>query len=230
MTRLHTIDHFLMALILATLVAAVGIAMTSPDYFALRFAREDGPVENATAVFLLAASVILVYRAFRMKGRGRAMILTAIYGLMFFFAAGEEISWGQRIFEWETTEFFLENNKQDETNLHNLMVGDTHLTKTLFGPYLTVILLLYLAVLPLIYPRVGPLGRLADWLVVPVPGRRHAILAVAASLIIAFIDVERKWEVYELVFALLATSIFLFPQNSDALSGTGAAHHDETAA
>ena len=37
-----------------------------------------------------------------------------------FFIAGEEISWGQRIFEVASPEYFLSTNKQLETNLHNL--------------------------------------------------------------------------------------------------------------
>lgn len=38
----------------------------------------------------------------------------------YLFCAGEEISWGQRIFGWETPESYAEINMQDETNLHNL--------------------------------------------------------------------------------------------------------------
>ena len=33
---------------------------------------------------------------------------------------GEEISWGQHLFKWETPEFFNIYNIQNETNLHNM--------------------------------------------------------------------------------------------------------------
>ena len=33
---------------------------------------------------------------------------------------GEEISWGQHFFKWVSPEFFLVNNNQGETNLHNI--------------------------------------------------------------------------------------------------------------
>ena len=72
------------------------------------------------------------------RGQHGAAALTAVYALIFFMAAGEEVSWGQRIIGWESGEFFLQHNKQEETNLHNLMVGDVHLTKSLFGPVLTI--------------------------------------------------------------------------------------------
>jgi hypothetical protein len=41
---------------------------------------------------------------------------------VFFLGAGEEISWGQRIFGIETPEAWAEVNVQRETNLHNLEV------------------------------------------------------------------------------------------------------------
>ena len=39
---------------------------------------------------------------------------------LFFFGAGEEISWGQRILGFETPESLSEVNRQEEFNLHNL--------------------------------------------------------------------------------------------------------------
>jgi len=42
--------------------------------------------------------------------------------LLFFFGAGEEISWGQRILGFETPETLAQVNKQEELNLHNLSV------------------------------------------------------------------------------------------------------------
>jgi hypothetical protein len=211
----HMTDRLLLALIVLTLAASAVIAWRAPEYFQFTFAAEDRLVENATAIFLAVASLVLLSNAARLASRGarRAAGLTAFYALLFFFAAGEEISWGQRIFGWEPTEFFAEHNYQGETNFHNLMVGEVRLAQVLFGSVLTTVLLLYLVVLPLLYPRVGWVARLADALAVPVPGLRHGVLALLASGVVAAIQVPRNWEVYELVFALLATAIFLAPQN-----------------
>ena len=109
----------------------------------------------------------------------------------------------------------MENNKQFETNLHNLRVGDTNLAKTVFGSGLTTVILLYLVVMPQLYMRVTFLRRVIDRLAIPVPGLRHTALAILASLVIAMMDQGRKWEVYELVFSLLMLSIILRPQNVD---------------
>ena len=220
MSTLQKFDRALMGLIAVTLIATVAIYFWDKEYFWGTFAAEDTLVEYGTALFLLVASVVLAAHAVSLGARGArvAMVLTAIYALMFFFASGEEISWGQRIFGWESGEFFQAHNKQDETNLHNLIVGDFHLAKTLFGPILTTCILLYLVALPLLYPRVPAIARLADRLAVPVPWLRHAGIALASSIVIALIDVSRKWEVYELIFALLAVSIFILPQNREKIT------------
>lgn len=41
-------------------------------------------------------------------------------GLFYLICAGEEISWGQRVFGWETPTAFAEINEQGETNIHNI--------------------------------------------------------------------------------------------------------------
>ena len=218
-TRLE-MDRMLLILIGFVLVLTVGIYVYSTDYFALRYAMEDGLVEYGTAIALLVASLILFGNAMSMRGKAATLAvgLTFFYALVFFFGAGEEISWGQRIFGWETSEAMKEINRQDETTLHNIEIGGVALTKHLFGPVLTLAILLYLVVLPLLYPRVAGLRRAVNRIALPVPGMRHAVLALAASLVIAAIDVDRKWEVYELVFGLLVISIFLLPQNRDEIS------------
>ncbi|WP_101067575.1 hypothetical protein [Roseovarius salinarum] len=212
------IDRTLLALALAVLAASPVLAFLVPGYFSTTFAAEDGPVESGTALMLFAAGALLAARApgFARAGRRGAAALTVLYAALFVFAAGEEISWGQRIFGWGTPEFFAANNYQKETNLHNLTIGGHRLGRTLFGSVLTTVLLLYLVVLPLLYGRVRLIRRLADGLAVPVPWPHHGLLAVGASVVVAAIDVPRNWEVYELVFALLAASIFLRPQNRAA--------------
>lgn len=220
MSTPQIIDRVMMALIAAVLVATVVIYLWSETFFWEVYAAEDGPVEYATAIFLLTSSIILALHARSLAARALrgAAILTALYALLFFFAAGEEVSWGQRIVGWESGEFFQENNKQFETNIHNLMIGDMHLTKTLFGPILTLVILLYLVVLPLLYTRSERIAALANRFAVPVPWLRHAVVALAASILISLIDVQRKWEVYELVFALITASIFVLPQNRDKVT------------
>jgi hypothetical protein len=89
--------------------------------------EEDGVFETAGTVGLGAAAVgfgVGAVRARRAAAEGRVSSLKvwvlALFALGMFVAAGEEISWGQRIFGIETPESIREDNVQGELNLHNL--------------------------------------------------------------------------------------------------------------
>lgn len=85
---------------------------------------EDGIFEWLGAICLLAGAVLSLLALRRLRARGQAGRLKALaylgLALMLFLAAGEEISWGQRLLGIETPEAIREVNSQGETNLHNL--------------------------------------------------------------------------------------------------------------
>lgn len=90
--------------------------------------REDGPVEWGTAVMIILAGVFALGIAWRLKRLGRRgwlVIAVAMIAAILFLAGMEEVSYGQRLFGWESSEFFMEHSDQQETNLHN--VAQTHL-------------------------------------------------------------------------------------------------------
>lgn len=84
-------------------------------------AYEDFIVESVTALAACLASFILIVIAFRRNTRKylSVFVTTLVIALSFFAIGMEEISWGQRILNIESRGFFLENNWQGETNLHN---------------------------------------------------------------------------------------------------------------
>jgi len=90
--------------------------------------REDALAENVGTVFLLLTSLALFFAAivlYRQPSDQQQLpwlriLLLVVAGVVFFWAAGEEISWGQRIFNWSTPETLAKVNQQGETNLHNL--------------------------------------------------------------------------------------------------------------
>jgi hypothetical protein len=89
------------------------------DYYA--FVREDGIAENLQAVCFIAAAVFAGLTARRLLVR-RERFLAVMFGVLSlgcFVIGGEEVSWGQRIVGWESSEYFHEENMQEETNIHN---------------------------------------------------------------------------------------------------------------
>ncbi len=94
----------------------------------IRFLDEDSLAENCGALFFLLTGCILVKSSYDMYKKGKAdgnfirwrffMVLGA--GILFLFAFGEEISWGQRLFNIKTPEALNALNRQGEINIHNL--------------------------------------------------------------------------------------------------------------
>lgn len=94
------------------------------------FLPEDHYFETIGAISFFATSVLFFYgfwllRSIKPATRYLFIKKIALLGLAaaFFFAAGEEISWGQRIFNIETPETLSEINVQDEITIHNINFG-----------------------------------------------------------------------------------------------------------
>lgn len=115
-----------------------------------RLSREDHLAEYltffcflGTSVFLALASKKLAQLKWTQKWETYLLIGGAI---VFFWAAGEEISWGQRLLGFGTPEELKEINAQNEVNLHNIdkKFFDRALDRgTIFGVLLGVILLIF---------------------------------------------------------------------------------------
>ncbi len=85
-----------------------------------KMGKEDGLFEWATFYYLFAASAVFFILFVKSKN-----VFFLLLFLILFFGAGEEISWGQRIFNYETPEIILKKNIQKEFNIHNLEVFNT---------------------------------------------------------------------------------------------------------
>ncbi len=87
------------------------------NYLAL--IREDYWVENLTAALFLLTGVLLFFTAAAERSLWRSCVYI-LGGIVLVFAAGEELSWGQRIFGFATPDFLIGVNRQHEFNVHNI--------------------------------------------------------------------------------------------------------------
>jgi hypothetical protein len=112
------------------LLPAAGSVLLALPYLAARhwyywLLREDHVIEWSQFAFLLTAALFAAVAAARLTRRRRLLlatllVLVAVVGLGM---AGEEISWGQRVFGWATPHTLAAANAQGETSLHNLDNG-----------------------------------------------------------------------------------------------------------
>ena len=86
----------------------------------------EGFIEEGSSVLFLVAGIILLIsigqknqNQFEPGIRKKIRIILIIVAVIFICMFGEEISWGQRIFGWESVGVFKDYNVQGETNIHN---------------------------------------------------------------------------------------------------------------
>jgi len=113
---LHKIDKitFLVVTVLFVLYQShIWVEGLSPLYV------EDGFFEFASALCALLASALL-FGSMKYKKDKRTRIILMAVSMFFFFFGMEEISWGQRIFGWNTPDLLKDINAQQEMNVHNI--------------------------------------------------------------------------------------------------------------
>jgi glucan phosphoethanolaminetransferase (alkaline phosphatase superfamily) len=104
--------------------------------------RSGAVFEHLTVVVLVVAIAAGVYLLWRLRKRLplpwlKYWMLLCTAGAVYF--AGEEASWGQWYFGWETPEEFARLNRQGETNLHNTSEALNYYPKLLSGLFVVLV-------------------------------------------------------------------------------------------
>lgn len=181
------------------------------------YIQEDGFVEWITVLGLLGVVFISINRLFtlRKEKSGFFLFVTAMIAILFFFAAGEEISWGQRIFGIESSEFFKENNAQQETNLHNLVVGGKKINKIIFSTVLSICLGIYFLLFPFLYVKWSKFKQFVNYSGIPVPRVYHSAGILVTFLLSEIIRDGKRAELLESGAALIFFLLLLYPMNGE---------------
>lgn len=121
--QIITTKTFSIALFPALIALFIFIYFFNKDLY-YQLTSEDGLVEWATFFCLFISSVISLNIAFaHYKEHRKIHPFFAIFFLFNLLAGFEEISWGQRLFQMESGEFFNTYSDQKEINLHNTFQG-----------------------------------------------------------------------------------------------------------
>jgi hypothetical protein len=132
-------------------VVLLALFIFQVDFFSM-MALEDGFIETLSALGYLIAMVILIALAvalLKYSGPYRKLSIFVALGGAFvlFVMGGEEISWGQRIFNIATPDAFT-GNHQGEMNLHNFAANTL---ETIFY----FLAAMWLVIIPFINDRTG---------------------------------------------------------------------------
>jgi hypothetical protein len=214
MARLSFVEKTILALVFTILAVGYILFYTNIARFEL-YVQEDGIVEWLTVLGLILGCIVCVRRFLQLIKHRTAwfLIVTIGLGLLLFFAAGEEISWGQRILGIKSSEFFKEKNSQGETNLHNLVVGGKKLNKIIFSIGLTIAMGIYLLVFPVLYRYHNGTKRFIDRSGIALPKAYQVFSMLLVFGITSLLPHEKKAELLEAGIALLFFLVIRFPGN-----------------
>ncbi len=219
--NIYPIEKTLVAFIFITTLGCMATSYIDDDFFMSRLATEDGVIEWLTVLALAATSVVCIYRAITLRGERSTLFIamTFLLGAVFLFGAGEEISWGQRIFNTESPEFFQQHNAQGETNLHNLVVGGKKLNKLIFGIGLHLVLLIYLLILVPLYKRKPGMKLFLDRLAVPI-AKPYQVVSYLVVIVLTQVVMasSKRGELAEFAGSFLFLLNIAFPYNRGLFS------------
>ena len=204
----------------SVLAFAVVLSRVNPSHFDREFTVEDGFVEWISAVVLFAAFCVALHRfvtaRHRFDARGKAGLI--VVAAICLFGAGEEISWGQRVFDITTPAALAERNAQGELNLHNLTFqwnGRTvKVNRLVFGRGLAIGVVLYLFVLAPLYRRSTRVRAVVDRWAIPIPTTLQTVAYVATVAVVeGLIASPKRGEMTEFAGAIVIALNVVFPLN-----------------
>lgn len=212
--RLSLTEKIILLLVLVILITGFILFYTDLHVFET-YVQEDGVVEWLTVLGLLLGVGVCVSRFGTLRKYRSWWFLFVVLdlGLLLFFAAGEEISWGQRIFGIKSSEFFIEKNSQGETNLHNLVVDGVKLNKIIFSIGLIAALAIYLLIIPLLYRKSVAIRNWLNKSAVPVARWYQVISILVLFAITELLHHEKRAELLEAGIALLFFLVIRYPLN-----------------
>jgi len=205
-----TITILLYLIAIATVVSTAHV--TGYETFLRTMTRENGFFEILSVVLLFTISIYGFMSAFRSREIFSRVVFLSIIGFAFiaFLGAMEEISWGQQLFHFESSQFFIEENLQKETNLHNFIDA------TIFSGVIYFSIYTFFIFIPLLYKlfyfKLKKYTLLHYFDINP-----HAILvAIFASMFqIYFYDNIGSWaDMISYFIALLLFAYYLWQFNS----------------
>ncbi|HEY0667898.1 MAG TPA: hypothetical protein VGD22_06960 [Sphingobacteriaceae bacterium] len=213
------IEKLILLFVFILLLIGVIASWTNLYWFNNVYVIEDGFIEWLTVLPLLVIVVVAIRYLVKLSSKRNWLfsVTMAFLAILCFFVAGEEISWGQRIFQVESSSFFKQNNAQAETNLHNLVVGGVKINKLIFSQALIAVAVIYLTLFPYLYKTKSWFKNLVTRAGIPIVRPYHIVALVVTAILIALCN-GRNSELLEFAGCFIFLLIVVFPQNRETFT------------
>ncbi len=216
-TKLDKFEKIVLGIIFIFVIIGVVWARIDEPSFKLHYVREDHFTEWMSVVALVLGSILCFYRVWVFRNSRKFLFLasTFVLGCLYFFGAGEELSWGQRIFGIQSSDFFMTHNSQGETNIHNLVIGETKINKLVFGLMLGIFIGIYFIIFPVLYRNFEWAKKWINKLAMPLPTYVHIGAYIVLFLLAELSGSGKKGELLELGGTWIFLMMTLNPYNHE---------------
>lgn len=173
---------------LVLFASLLAISLAWPDFYRAYILPEGYGFLELGHFIIPFAAFILSLRLLRLHVVRENWLLWGfilLFGLGNFYIAGEEHSWGQHFFNWNTPDYWSAINRQAETNLHNV----SHWFNQRPRLVLEIGILIGGILVPLAQTRTGPFRR--PFLALLTPPVQLTLIAVVALVVKV---INRLWK------------------------------------
>jgi|GEM_PF-66264 len=209
-------EQWIVASVIGSIIFGTLLAVLNHTYYLDVYAKEDGYLEYGSVLGLGLVAVLMFHRAWRLRSRSWTFLAGLILlGCVAIFGFGEEISWGQRLVGRSSSEFFAQNNSQGETNLHNLVINGVKLNKLIFGTLLSIVIVLYILVVPFLFRKIDWIKKVLNSFAVPIPRTVHTVAYLILFLLATASGSFKRGEMLEFGGIWIFFCICYFPANKE---------------
>lgn len=214
------LERFTFIFIFINVFVGIYLSRTNLSFYEGAFVREDSYIEWLTFCALFFGMAMSLYRIYILKPFRNTAFIFGLYTLacIFLFGLGEEVSWGQRIFGYDSPAFFLKYNTQGEFNLHNLRFGDFKVNRYIFGTFLGIMIACYFLILPLIYKKFCFVKSFVNKFAIPVPRGYQIVAYLILFGLVQLIAGGKKGEILEFGGCWITILMLFQPQNREMFS------------
>ena len=215
--KVEKTEGFLIFFVSFHVLLGLLLSFVNVHYFNSVYTVEDGMIEWFTVDALLFSAFVTIYRLnqFRLTKGKLFFFGLLLFSIVFIFGAGEEISWGHHMFQYDVPQFFRDHNAQNETNIHNLVVSGKKINKIIFGTFLGICIAFYFLVLPLLYKKYEKIKSIVNRCALPLPRGIHIFLYLALFFVTSIMPSSKKGEVLEFGGTFIFFIMILFPLNKE---------------
>ncbi len=196
--------------ILFFVLNSIFLAKVNLKYFESYYVERSGLLKQFQPMCMAVIAGLSFYRAwiFRKIKPFTFVIGSLVAAFAFCFALGETLTWGQRIFEFPTPEFFMKYNSQGMFTIHNLVFGNFRVNKVIFGLGLGIITVLYTIAGTGLYSLENKFSKLFNNWGVPLARWYHIIFLGICFGLSRFVFSGKRDEVVQ--FAAMSTFLLIF--------------------